>query len=123
MGIVNLNEIYTAREMSEKIGKNRNYLSLAYRNKKHEILKAFNYRKIGGTIIFTDNLSNDLSQIITAQEASKYLGKNEQYFALIYRKFAYRLEGIDHVFRGKTLFFTKQSVKKFKEEKNIKHIR
>ena len=46
MGKINLNQIYTAKEMSERIGKNRNYLSQAYRNNKHEILKNFNYRKI-----------------------------------------------------------------------------
>ncbi|WP_185953302.1 hypothetical protein [Enterococcus casseliflavus] len=38
MGKFNLNQIYTAKEMSERIGKNRNYLSQAYRNNKHEIL-------------------------------------------------------------------------------------
>lgn len=35
MGKINLNQIYTAKEMSERIGKNRNYLSQAYRNNKH----------------------------------------------------------------------------------------
>lgn len=107
MGKINLNQIYTAKEMSERIGKNRNYLSQAYRNNKHEILKNFNYRKIGGTIIFSDNPNNDLSQLITAKEASQTLGKNDEYFAHIYKRFPHRLEGIDHVYTGKTLFLTK----------------
>lgn len=116
---INLNEIYTAKEMSEKIGKNRNYLSQAYRNKKYEILKGFNYCKIGGTLIFTDNLDNDLSQLITANEASEFLGKNKEYFTLISRKFSSRLVGIDHIYIGKTLFFTKKSINKFKEKNDI----
>ncbi|EGO8200160.1 hypothetical protein PJ964_002924 [Enterococcus faecalis] len=115
MSKINLKQIYTAKEMSERIGKNRNYLSQAYRNGKHEILNKFNYRKIGGTIIFSDNLNNDLSQLVTAKEASKMLGKNDEYFAHIYKRFPHRLEGIEHVYTGKTLFLTKESIKKFRD--------
>ena len=43
---INLNQIYTAKEMSERIG-NRNYLSQAYRNNKHEIPKILIIEKIG----------------------------------------------------------------------------
>lgn len=118
MGKINLNQIYTAKEMSERIGKNRNYLSQAYRNNKHEILKNFNYRKIGGTIIFSDNPNNDLSQLITAKEASRLLGKNDEYFAHIYKRFPHRLEGIDHIYTGKTLFLTKESLEAFKKKMN-----
>nr|4PM3_A Chain A, AM32 [Enterococcus faecalis]4PM3_B Chain B, AM32 [Enterococcus faecalis] len=118
MGKINLNQIYTAKEMSERIGKNRNYLSQAYRNNKHEILKNFNYRKIGGTIIFSDNPNNDLSQLITAKEASQLLGKNDEYFAHIYKRFPHRLEGIDHIYTGKTLFLTKESLEVFKKKMN-----
>lgn len=116
---IDLKTIYTAKEMSERIGKNRNYLSQAYRNKKIEILKNYNYRKVGGTIIFSDDGNNDLSQLVTSKEASISLGKNTEYFALIYKRFPHRLEGIEHVFLGKTLFFTKESVKIFKK-KNIR---
>lgn len=85
MGKINLNQIYTAKEMSERIGKNRNYLSQAYRNNKHKILKNFNYRKIGGTIIFSDNPNNDLSQLITAKEASQLLGKNDGFCCKVFQ--------------------------------------
>ena len=112
MGKINLNQIYTAKEMSERIGKNRNYLSQAYRNNKHEILKNYNYRKIGGTIIFSD-----LSQVITAKEARQLLGKNDEYFAHIYKRFPHRLEGIDHIYTGKTLFLTKESLEIFQSRK------
>ncbi|AYJ46916.1 hypothetical protein D8N35_17660 (plasmid) [Enterococcus casseliflavus] len=115
MSKINLKQIYTAKEMSERIGKNRNYLSQAYRNNKYEILNKFNYRKIGGTIIFSDNLNNDLSQLVTAKEASQMLGKNDEYFAHIYKRFPHRLEGIDHAYVGKTLFLTKESLEKFKK--------
>ena len=117
MGKINLNQNYTAKEMSERIGKNRNYLSQAYRNNKHEMLNKFNYRKIGGTLIFSDNFSNDLSQLITAKEASQTLGKNDEYFAHIYKRFPHRLEGIDHIYTGKTLFLTKESLEIFQSRK------
>ncbi|MXS27710.1 hypothetical protein, partial [Enterococcus gallinarum] len=84
---------------------------------KHEILNKFNYRKIGGTLIFSDNFSNDLSQLITAKEASQLLGKNDEYFAHIYKRFPHRLEGIDHIYTGKTLFLTKESLEIFQARK------
>lgn len=119
MGKINLKQLYTAKEMSERIGKNRNYLSQAYRNNKHEILNKFNYRKIGGTLIFSDNFNNDLSQLITAKEASQTLGKNDEYFAHIYKRFPHRLEGMEYIFLGKTLFFTKESIVFLKNKNQI----
>ena len=119
MGRINLSEIYTAKELSEKIGKNRNYLSQAYRSKKYGILKNYKYRKIGGSLIFTDNINNDLSQLVTAKEASKPIGKNEAYFSHIHKKYRHRLKGIDYILKGETLFFTKKSINKFKEKNDI----
>lgn len=115
MGKIDLTKIYTAKTMSERIGKNRNYLSQAVRNNKQMILKDFNYRKVGGTLIFSDDLTNDLSQLVTAKEASQMLGKNDEYFAHIYKRFPHRLKGINHVYIGKTLFLTKESLKKFQK--------
>lgn len=117
MGKIDLTKIYTAKEMSEKINKNRNYLSQAFRNNKYQILKDFNYRKVGGTLIFSDDPSNDLTQLVTAKEASQLIGKNDEYFAHIYKRFPHRLEGIDYVYTGKTLFLTKKSLKKFQQKK------
>lgn len=122
MGKIQLNRIHTAKEMSEQIGKNRNYLSQAYRKNKYEILGKFNYRKIGGTLIFSTHLDDDLTQLITAKEASRLLGKNDEYFAHIYKRFPHRLEGIDYIYIGKTLFLTIESLENF-QKKALKKVR
>lgn len=119
---IQLNRIHTAKEMSEQIGKNRNYLSQAYRKNKYEILGKFNYRKIGGTLIFSTHLDDDLTQLITAKEASRLLGKNDEYFAHIYKRFPHRLEGIDYIYIGKTLFLTVESLENF-QKKALKKVR
>lgn len=115
MGNIDLTEIYTAKEMSERIGKNRNYLSQAFRHDKFKILQNFNYRKIGGTLVFTEDATNDLNELITAKEASRLLGKNDEYFAHISKRFPKKLKEIDHLYIGKTLLLTKESLKKFRE--------
>ena len=110
---IDLSSIYTAKEMSERIGKNRNYLSQAYRHEKYSILNKFNYRRVGGTLIFSDDFTNDLSQLIGAKEASKLLNKNDRYFSEIYRLFPEKLLGIDYIIKGRTIIFTKKSVEKY----------
>lgn len=115
MGNIDLSEIYTAKEMSEQIGKNRNYLSQAFRSNKVKILQNFSYRKIGGILIFTNDATNDLDELITAKEASRLLGKNAEYFAHISKRFPHRLKGIDHIYIGRTLLLTRESLKRFRD--------
>lgn len=112
---IDLSQIYTAKEMSERIGKNRNYLSQAFRSNKVKILQNFNYQKIGGTLIFTTDSTNDLDELITAKEASRLLGKNDEYFAHISKRFPHRLQGIDHLYIGKTLVLTRESLERFQD--------
>lgn len=118
MGKIFLNQIYTAKQMSQLIGKNINYLSQAYRHNNYKILNQFNYRKIGGTIIFSDNPNNDLSQLVSSIEASRLLGKNDEYFAHLSKRFPHKLVDIEHIYIGKSLFLTKKSLAKFQEKYN-----
>ena len=123
MGRIDLTKVYTAKEMSEKIGKNRNYLSQAFRNNKTAILKDFTYRKIGSTLLFSDDPTNDLSQLVPAKEASRLIGKNDEYFAHVYRRTPHRFEGISHIYKGKTLFLTKEAIQRFCQRNTTKNVR
>lgn len=116
MGKVDLTRIYTAKDMSIRIGKNRNYLSQAFRHNKFKILKEFNYQKVGGTLIFSDDPQNDLSELVTAKQASRLLGKHNEYFAHIAKRFPERLRGIDYTYVGTTLILTKEALQKFQTE-------
>lgn len=112
-----LDKIYTATELSLRLGKNRNYLSQIYRKKDYKRLNQFAYAKVGGTLLFSTDTTLDLSRLVTSVNLSVRLGKNADYITHIIKKDPEFLEqvGADYRQIGRNYIFTESSAVKIEE--------
>ena len=121
-----LEKIYTAKELSLLLGKNRNYLSQLYRKKDYEKLSDFAYEKVGGTLLFSTDKDLDLSRLLTSVNLSIRLGKNADYITHMIKKDPDFLKKVGAEYRkvGRNYIFSETSATKIESYlKNSKNQR